>query len=129
MIKVRSMTRTRLAAGALGAVSVVGAVESIRLDRPGRFVGLPFPGNPLVHALTIGTPLSPPPVMLALLAVAVRERWTVVIRILSVVFLAGIVGEADTPGTVLHPSAHPVNTCCVVLLVVLPVAMFWAAAS
>jgi hypothetical protein len=95
----------------------------VKRRRPARFVGLRLPGSPLAHALTIGTPLSAPPAMLIALVVASRKQRRDAIKFLSVMFLLGVAGEADTAATIRHPFADPLGTGCTVLEMLVPVAM------
>jgi hypothetical protein len=109
------------------AGSVVGAVHSVRTGRHARFAGVRLPGSPAAHALTIGSPLSAPPVMLLALVIAQRSRRYDVIAALSVLFMIGIAAEADTAPTLSHPRQDRLRTACVALDLVLPAAMLLAA--
>jgi hypothetical protein len=118
----------RLWSGAYVVVAVAGALRSVSNERPARFLGVQLPGTPAQQALTVGSPLSAPPVMLlALLAAAGRSprdptlaAW---VRRLSVLFLVGIAGEPDTWSTLRRPASDPITTACVVLDLVLPAAL------
>ena len=105
------------------AVSVIGAVYSVRRDRCARFAGISVPGTAAQHALTIGSPLSAPPLMLIALIAAARRGRTDAVRLLSAMLVFGILGEVDTWTTLRRPGLDPVGTACVVLDVVLPVAL------
>jgi hypothetical protein len=111
------------------AVSVVGAVHAVRRGSTARFAGVRLPGTPRTHALTIGSPLSAPPVLLIALVVAARQRRSDAINVLSGLFLIGIAGEADTWATVRRPSADPVRTVCAGLAAALPIAMLYRGCS
>ena len=113
----------RALARAYLAVSLLGALHAIRRHLPARPVGWQFPGTPRAQALTIGTPLSAPPAMLVALLVAIRMGHRDAIRLLSLLFLLGIVAEADTPTTLRAPFADPFTTGCTALEIVLPIAM------
>ena len=104
-------------------VSVVGAVDSVRRDRCAGFVGISVPGTAAQHALTIGSPLSAPPLMLIALIAAARRGRTDAVRLLAAMLIFGILGEVDTWTTLRRPGLDPVGTACVVLDVVLPVAL------
>src|SRR5215471_4707134 len=112
--------RAAAAVTALLVVSAVGAVHAIRRGRTCRFLAIPVPGTAVQHALTIGTPLSAPPIMLAGLATAARQGRTDVVRLLGAAFLLGILGEVDTWTTLRRPSADAFGTACVAAYVVLP---------
>lgn len=104
-------------------VSAVGAVRATQRGRPCRFLGIPFPGAPWQHALTVGSPMSAPPIMLATLVVAVRRGRSDIVGLLSTVFIAGILSEPDTWATFRRPRFDPVSTVCVALEIVLPAAL------
>jgi hypothetical protein len=114
---------------ALLGASVVGAVHAIRLRRPARFAAIPLPGSAAVHAATIGSPLSAPPLMLAALVIAERRGRPDVIAVLSGLFVVGILGEVDTWHAVRAPGADPVATACVVAYVLIPAALVATARS
>jgi hypothetical protein len=119
----------RAAAWATVAISGVGAAHSVRRNRTARFLAVPVPGSPAVHACTIGSPLSAPPLMLAaLVAAATRERAGVV-RLLSAGFLVGILGEVDTWSVVRRPTSDPVAAACVAGYLALPAVMLVSAGS
>ena len=105
------------------AVAIVGAVHAVARDRPARFAGVTLPGTPRQQALTVGTPLSAPPLMLAALVVAGRCDRNDIVRRLAILFIVGMVGEVDTWTTLRKPTADLVTTACVVLDVALPAAM------
>ena len=107
------------------AVAVVGAVHAVRLERPVRFAGINLPGTPSQQALTVGTPLSAPPVLLAALLVSSRRGRNDIVRMLAMLFLLGIAGEVDTWTTLRNPTVDLLATTCVLLDVVLPAAMVW----
>ncbi len=106
------------------AVSLIGAVHSIRRGKPARLFGLHFPGSVAAQALTIGTAISAPPTMLAALLVAESRGRRDIVRILSMMFICGVLGEADTPTALRRPRADPLGTACVALEVLLPAAIF-----
>lgn len=108
------------------AVSVVGAVHSLSRGRPARFAGIRLPGTAVQHALTIGSPLSAPPAMLAALVIADRRGRDDVVRVLSAMFVVGILGEADT-WTMLRrgPRSDPIAALCAAFYVVLPATLMW----
>ncbi len=106
------------------AVSLLGAVHAVRRGRPARFAGLRFPGTPFAHALTVGTPLSAPPAMLAALTIAVRKNHVGATRMLSFLFLVGILAEPDSWAALRQPKADPSATGWTVLDAALPIALF-----
>jgi hypothetical protein len=110
-------------------VSVVGAVHAVRRGRPARFAGLSFPGTPLAHALTVGTPLSAPPPMLLALAAAVRNDRRRPTRLLALLLLVGIMAEPDSWAALRGPTADPQATACTALEVALPIALLVAGRS
>src|SRR5262245_2252134 len=120
------MVGVRALATAYIGVSVVGAVHSLRRKRLARFLGMQLPGPPVAQALTIGTPLSAPPVMLVALALAAHRRHDTALLMLSAMFLFGIVGEPDTYSTLRRPGVDPVGTTWTVLEAALPAAMLTA---
>ena len=107
------------------AVVVVGAVHAVRLERPVRFAGINLQGTPRHQALTVGTPLSAPPVLLAVLLVASRRGRNDIVRMLAMLFLLGTAGEVDTWTALRNPTVDLLATACVLLDVVLPAAMVW----
>ena len=107
------------------AVAVVGAVHAVRRERPARFAGIDLPGTPAQQALTVGTPLSAPPLMLAALLVASRRGRNDIVRMLAMLFIVGIAGEVDTWSALRQPTADLLATACVVLNAALPAAMVW----
>ncbi len=107
------------------AVAVVGAVHAVRLERPVRFAGINLPGTPSQQALTVGTPLSAPPVLLAALLVSSRRGRNDIVRMLAMLFIVGIAGEVDTWSALRKPTADLLATACVVLNAALPAAMVW----
>jgi hypothetical protein len=107
-------------------VSVFGAVRAVQRQRPCRFAGLSFPGTPAQQALTVGTPMSAPPVMLVALVIFVRRRKVRWVRMLAAMFLVGSVAEADTPQTLRRPQDDPVSTACTALEIVVPAALLLA---
>ncbi len=108
------------------AVAVVGAVHAVRRERPARFAGIDLPGTPAQQALTVGTPLSAPPVMLVAVVVAGLRHRSDIVRTLAMLFIAGIAGEVDTWTTPCKPIADPLATVCVLLDVALPTAILRA---
>jgi hypothetical protein len=106
--------------GSILAVSLLGAVHSVRRDRAARFAAVPLPGSAALHAATIGSPLSAPPLMLIGLAVAAQRGHRDIVRVLAGVLIVGILGEPDTWTTLRRPSRDPVGTACTALDVVLP---------
>ena len=112
---------------ALLVVSVVGAADSIRQRRPARFAGVQLPGSAIQHALTIGSPLSAPPLMLAALGAADRRGRTDIVRLLAALFIIGILGEVDTWANLRDPTADPIATACVTAYVLIPAGMIYAA--
>jgi hypothetical protein len=122
----------RLLAGSYVVAATAGAFHAVARGRPARFLGVRLPGTAAQHALTIGSPLSAPPIMLvALLAAAwpnprdpTRTAWA---RRLSVLFLVGIAGEPDTWSTLRRPASDPIATACVVLDLALPAAVLRSA--
>lgn len=111
------------------AVSAVGALHSVRTGRPARFAGIRVPGRAGQHALTIGSPLSAPPIMLVVLVGAARRGRNDVVRLLASMLIVGILGEVDTWTTLRRPAADPIATTCVVLDLVLPAALIVATPS
>ena len=107
------------------AVAVVGAVHAVRGDRRARFAGLDLPGTPAQQALTVGTPLSGPPLMLVALVVAGRRGRNDIVRMLAMLFLLGIACEVDTWTALRESTADLLATACVVLDAALPAAMVW----
>lgn len=107
------------------AVGVIGGGHSIRRGRPARFAGIRLPGSVTSHALTTGTPLSAPPVMVGALLVAAFEGRTDIVRALAATFVVGILGEPDTWTTIRRPGGDPLGAVCVVLDVALPAGMLW----
>ncbi len=105
------------------AVAVVGAVRAVRRERPARVAGIELPGTPRQQAFTVGTPLSAPPLMLVALVVAGRRGRSDIERILAILFIVGIAGEADTWSALRKPTADLLATTCVLLDVALPTAM------
>ena len=108
------------------AVSVIGAVRAVQRQRLCRFAGLSFPGTPAQQALTVGTPMSAPPLMLAALAVCVRRRRVKWVRMLAAAFFVGSIGELDTLKTLRNPTADPVSTVCTALELAVPAALLAA---
>lgn len=104
-------------------VSLLGAVHAVRRGRPARFAGLHFPGTPLAHALTIGTPLSAPPAMLAALLFAVRSRRRGATCLLALLFFLGIIAEPDSLAALRKPTSDPLATGCAALDTALPIAL------
>ena len=107
------------------AVAVVGAFHSVRRDRRARFAGLDLPGTPAQQVLTVGTPLSAPPLMLVALLVAGRRGRNDIVRMLAMLFIVGIAGEVDTWSALRKPTADLLATACVALNAALPAAMVW----
>lgn len=107
-------------------VSLVGAVRAVQRDRPCRFAGLTFPGTPAQHAVTVGTPMSAPPLMLVALVLAARRRRVRWLRILAAMFLVGSLAELDTLPTLRNPTDDPVSTACTALELALPAALLAA---
>jgi hypothetical protein len=105
------------------AVSVVGALHCITGGRPARFAGIRLPGTAAQHALTIGTPLSAPPLMLVALVIAARRGRVDAVRLLSAIFIVGILGEPDTWAALRRPSGDPLGTACAGLYIALPGAL------
>ena len=103
--------------------SVVGAAHSVRGGRTARFGGVRLPGSPLLHALTIGTPLSAPPVMVAAMVWAERRDRPDVTRALAALFVVGILGEVDTWSTLAHPRRSPFTTALVALDLILTISI------
>jgi len=116
----RWMVRTLL------LVSAIGAADSIHRQRPARFAGLRLPGSATQHALTIGSPLSAPPLMLAALVAADRRGRTDLVRLLAAMFIIGILGEIDTWADLSDPTAAPIATACAAAYVLLPAGMIYA---
>jgi len=117
----------RLVVRSILAVSFVGAAHSVLQNRPARFAGIRLPGTAAQHALTIGTPLSAPPLMLVALTVACRRERHDVVRLLAATLVIGIFGEADTWTTIRKPRTDPLGMTCVALGVVLPTSLIWKA--
>lgn len=107
-------------------VSIVGGARAVQRRRPCRFAGLDFPGTPAQQALTVGTPMSAPPLMLVALIVAVRGRRIRWVRCLAAMFLVGSVAERDTLPTLRNPADDPVSTACTALELALPAALLVA---
>jgi hypothetical protein len=97
------------------AIGAAGATQCIRRGRPARFAGIPLPGSAKQHAVSIGTPLSPPPFMSVALLAALRADRNEAIRILAVVFTVGLLGEPHTWATLRRPGRDPIDTLCVLL--------------
>ena len=55
-------------------LNVIGAGLSLQRSRSPRLFGVQLPGTPMAHALTIGSPLSAPPLMVIALIIAERRR-------------------------------------------------------
>lgn len=118
----------RLLAGSYVAVSVVGAIHACRQGRTARFAGVRLPGTAVQHALTIGSPLSAPPILhVAMLRVVqgdhAEARLRTWMRRLGALFLVGIAGEPDSWSALRRPADDPLSAVCVLLDVALPVAM------
>lgn len=107
-------------------VSVIGAVHAVRRGRTARFAGIRLPGSAAQHALTIGSPLSAPPLLLIALVVATHQERLGVVRILSTLCVVGILGEVDTWTTLRRPRCDLLGAACVVLLTTLPLALILA---
>jgi hypothetical protein len=110
----------RFWARSIVAVSAVGAGRAIQRDRPCRFLGIPFPGTPLQHALTVGSPMSAPPVMLGALLVGAQRGRHDVVGLLSALFIVGILSEPDTWEALRRPRSDPPSTVCVAAEIALP---------
>jgi hypothetical protein len=121
------MLCVRLLATSYIAVSVLGAIHSLRRGRVARFLGMQLQGPPVVQALTIGTPLSAPPAMLIALALAAHRHRNTAVATVSAIFLLGVVGEPDTYEAVRRPTADPIGSTCAVLELALPAAMVCSA--
>ena len=108
-----------------GSATGIGEALVVRLQREGWcvFGGINVPGTAAQHALTIGSPLSAPPLMLIALIAASRRGRTDAVRLLAGMLIFGILGEVDTWTTLRRPGLDPVGTACVALDVVLPVAL------
>lgn len=113
----------RLLVRSILAVSLVGALAALDRQRMARFVGIRLPGSPVAQALTVGTSMSAPPVMLGALVISARSGRTDIVRLLSALFLVGILGEPDTWSVVRRPRSDPLATACVALEILLPVAL------
>jgi hypothetical protein len=118
----------RVLAIAYVGVSVVGAVHSLRRGREARFLGVQLPGPAVAKALSIGTPLSAPPAMLAALALAACRRRDDALFVLGAMFLVGILGEPDTYRAVRRPTADPLGSMCAALEAAVPTAIVVSAA-
>jgi hypothetical protein len=105
------------------AVSLIGALAAIGRRREARFAGIRLPGSPVAQALTIGTAMSAPPIMLAGLVISARGGRNDIVRLLSAIFLVGILGEPDTWSVVRRPRSDRLATACVILEIVLPAAL------
>lgn len=105
------------------AVSLLGAVAAVGRQRKARFAGIRFPGSPVAQALTVGTAMSAPPVMLGALVISARRGRTDLVRLLSALFLMGILGEPDTWSVVRRPRSDRLATACVALEIALPGAL------
>lgn len=113
----------RFLARAYVVTGIVGAVHAVRRGLPARFAGVRLPGSPLQHAVTLGTPLSAPPLAwLAVLLAEGRGRNDIV-RKLALLFVVGIAGEPDTWSTLRRPAEDPTATALVALDLVLPMLM------
>ena len=110
-------------------LNVIGAGLSLQRSRSPRLFGVQLPGTPLVHALTIGSPLSAPPLMLMVLIVADRRRRLDVVAALGAMFVCGIACEADTVSALRRPRADPLVTALVALELAVPAALFIRARS
>jgi hypothetical protein len=110
------------------AVNALGAVTALRQRRPARFAGISLPGPPVLQALTIGSSMSAPPIMLGLLVVGARRGRTDIVRSVAALFVLGILGEPDTWRALRRPSSDPVSAACVVLEIVLPATLLRDAA-
>lgn len=67
--------------------------------------------------------MSAPPVMLGALVISARSGRTDIVRLLSALFLVGILGEPDTWSVVRRPRSDRLATACVALEIVLPAAL------
>lgn len=114
------MTRSSMLIGSILVVSAMGAGRSVRRGRPAQFAGVRLPGSAAQHALTIGSPLSAPPLMVAGLAVAHRRGRDDIVAWIAAAMVVGIVGEPDSWTTLRHPMSDPITTLCVVSDIVLP---------
>lgn len=110
-------------------LNVVGAILSVHGRRSPRVFGFRLPGTPTAHALTIGSPLSAPPLMLMALIVAERRRRFDMVAALGAIFVCGVACEADTVAALRDPRADPLVTALVALELAVPAALFVRARS
>ena len=107
------------------AVSTVGAAHAIERGQTARMFGIRLPGTAPTHAATIGTALSAPPGMLAALVVADRTNRPGITRVLALMFLFGILAEADTWTALRRPHEDPMATFVVAAEIALPLALLY----
>ncbi len=105
------------------AVNLVGAVTAVSRQRGARFAGIRLPGSPIAHALTVGTSMSAPPAILGVLVISARRGRIDIVRLISALFLVGIMGEPDTWSVVRRPRSDRLATACVALEFLLPAAL------
>lgn len=79
-----------------------------------------------MQALTIGTPLSAPPALLAALALAELRSDRQRRRALALVFAVGVLGEPDSWRALANPRDEPATTVLVALDLAMPLAMLLA---
>ena len=108
------------------AVGLIGAIHAVGQGRKARFAGIQLGGTAAQQALTIGSPLSAPPLMLVAFVVSAYQGRIDVVRILSTVFIVGILGEVDTWTTLRRPGSDPLSAVCVLADLALPIAVIWS---
>ena len=106
-------------------VSVIGAVQAVHRDRRCRCLGIDFPGTATQHALTVGSGMSAPPLLLGALVISAERDRTGVVGVLAALMVAGILGEPNTWKTLRQPGTDPLSTVCVVLEIALPAKLAW----
>jgi hypothetical protein len=107
-------------------VCAAGARLAIRRGQTARIFGVRLPGSATQQGATIGTSLSAPPLMLALLLYADRTKRRRLTQILAALALVGILAEADTWTTLRRPSDDPTRSLIVSAELLLPISLLGA---
>jgi hypothetical protein len=105
------------------AVCAIGARHAIRRGQTARVLGIRLPGSAAQHAATVGTSLSAPPLMLALLLDADRRNRSRLTQVLAALAIVGILAEADSWTTLRRPGADPTRSLIVGAEILLPISM------
>jgi hypothetical protein len=105
------------------AVCAIGARHAIQRGQTARVLGIRLPGSAAQHAATVGTSLSAPPLMLALLLDADRRKRPRLTRVLAALAIVGILAEADSWTTLRRPRADPTRALIVGAEILLPISM------